>query len=281
MFVYIITICIHYELHTCSSPSERMSETELAQWGRSGPWTSSRTAEDSTEDISSKFCCGCWCGVEFLLAEMREQLPTEGSQALTSCCCRTLGRDTCGDSSISALISHVEGVCEEQRQEGMIMATFPLLCCLCLHTEHRGLEENSPLFSLPRLEVSAGLMWEMAVARVRHKFSSLVWFSSGSSVWDSSVRKLFCSVLGFIRLGWTIRKPFLCSGSTRLLLRWMAASLPQGHSKWWMKLKPPKRAEQLWQLSFPTVHWACTQTTDALNHYHIWKYDIDVPETQY
>lgn len=95
------------------------------------------------------------------------------------------------------------------------------------------------------LEVTAGLLWEMAVARVRHKFSSLIWFSSGSSDWDSSFRKLFCSVLGFISRGWTIRKHFLCSGSTRLLLRWMAASIPQGHSKWWMKLKPPKRAEQL------------------------------------
>lgn len=254
-----------------------MSETALALWGRSGPSTSSRTAEGSTEDISSKVCCSCWCGVEVPLAEMREQLPTKGSQASSSCCCRTLGRDTCGDSSVSALISHVEGVCAgpaEQRQEGLIMATSPLLWA-------GGLEENSPLFSLCRLEVTAGLLWEMAVALVRHKLSSLVWFSSGSSVWDSSVRKLFCSVLGFISRGWTVRKHFLCSGSTRLLLRWMAASLPQGHSKWWMKLKPPKRAEQLWQLSFPTVHWACTQTTEALNHYHIWKYDIDVPETQF
>lgn len=269
MFVYIITICIHYELHTvtCSSSSLRMSETELALWGRTRLWTSSRTAEGSTEDISSKVCCSCWCGVEFLLAVMREQLPTKGSQASSSCCCRTLGRDTCGDSSVSALISHVEGVCAglaEQRQEGLIMATFP----------------SSLLFSLPKLEVTAGQLWEMAVAQVRHKFSSLVWFSSGFSVWDSSVKQLFCSVLGFISLGWTVRKHFLCTGSTRLLLRWMAASLPQGHSKWWMKLKPPKRAEQLWQLSFPTVHWACRQT-DALNHYHISKYDIDVPETQY
>lgn len=259
MFVYIITICIHYELHTvtCSSPSVRMSETELALWDRSGPWMSSRTDEGSTEDITSKDCCSFWCGVEFLLAEMREELPTEGLQASSSCCCGTLGRDTgCTHSNVAAVCAGPA----EQRQGGRIMATFP----------KRGLEEKSLLFSLPRLEVTAGLLWEMAVARVRHTFSSLVWFSSGSSVWDLRVRKLFCSVVGFISRGWTIRKHFLCSGSTRLLLRWMAASMPQGHSKWWIKLKPPKRAEQLWQLSFPTVQWACTQTTDALNHYHIW-----------
>lgn len=261
MFVYIITICIHYELHTvtCSSSSLRMSETELALWGRTRLWTSSRTAEGSTEDISSKVCCSCWCGVEFLLAVMREQLPTKGSQASSSCCCRTLGRDTCGDSSVSALISHVEGVCAglaEQRQEGLIMATFP----------------SSLLFSLPKLEVTAGQLWEMAVAQVRHKFSSLVWFSSGFSVWDSSVKQLFCSVLGFISLGWTVRKHFFVYGIYAAFVEVNGSISAAGTLKVMNEVKTPQTswAVVTIEFSYSPLSLQTNRCTESLPHQQIW-----------
>ena len=47
--------------------------------------------------------------------------------------------------------------------------------------------------------------------------------------------------------------------STRLLLRCTVMFWPQGQRLWLMKLKPPRRALQFPQCSFPTVHWAFRQ----------------------
>lgn len=97
---------------------------------------------------------------------MREQALTEGPRAAS--CCEGMARDTCARSSVSALISQVEGMSTgsaEQQQEDRIVATSSRLCCLCLWMQYRGLKENNPLlFSLANseLEVTAGV--EMAVA---------------------------------------------------------------------------------------------------------------------
>lgn len=50
--------------------------------------------------------------------------------------------------------------------------------------------------------------------------------------------------------------------STRLLIRCTAVLHPQGHRKQVRKLKPPRRAPQCWQLSFPVVQWTYSKRTD-------------------
>lgn len=205
------------------------------------------SGEDSP---TSTVCSSCWCGGARVLLETNEWQVTVLTEASPSASnCWLVGYDT-GDRVDSTVPAG-------QKQDDLLVATSSTLHRLLWEMQYRGLKEKDGVFSLSasELEAPAGLLWD--TAQLRCKLSSSVLLNSGlCSFREPSVSRPAWSFLGLVLLGWTIRTYCLWSRSTRLLLRCTVVSRPQGHSLRLMKLKPPKRAEQIWQFSFPTVHWA-------------------------
>ncbi len=227
--------------------------------------TSSWTAVVSGEDsASSAVCSSCWSRGDRVLLETNEWRVTESTEAspLVSNCW-LVGYETGDrvDSSVPALVISIADLSvgpAGQKHDDLMVESSSKLHRLLWEMQYRGLKENEWAFSARELEASAGPLWDMTAAQLSCKLSSAVLLDSGlcSLFWEPSVDRPACPLSGLVLLGWTMRTQCLWSRSTRLLLRWTVASRPQGHSLRLMKLKPPKRAAQFWQFSFPTVHWA-------------------------